>query len=178
MKPRQSSLLCRVLFSALTAISALDFPSEAVASPLLEHIGSNDPTTEGWTLLGDNYGSPVTNDLGTGLDAWSIQAAPYQNQYRAFPSMAEAAEANTLGWQLTARLRLLHIPDGLDNGVSVEYLSETSRFDMIFGSNSNGDPIVQLWNGEPLRYGQGFGPLFTLEGGAAATTSTTWHSIH
>lgn len=150
--------------SKLPALLLAAAVAPAMAATVFQHTGSTDPTTEGWAVLGPGTAvtsGPLANDNGTGLAAWFVNDASTAEgsalQYRAFPTAAQAADALAFGWQLTANLRVVNVPDTADDSVSVEYLAGTHRFDMRFGSQADGDPIVNFPGG----------PTFALEGGGS-----------
>ena len=131
------------------------------ANTLVSHIGSNNPLGEGFSNP-QNSGNvtigALANDQGRG--AWSIdsQGASFYYNYRLSPT-AEAA-VNLQGWILTMQLRLVDIPDTADFGVYADYASSVGIFQMGFGTQPDGDPIVQLiTDSSPL--------IFSLEGGGS-----------
>ncbi len=89
---------------------------------LFQHLGSNDPTTENWIDTDAVTGSlgvqagPVTNDAGTGLDAWSFA---YQNvaNYRYYTANTItvgqlAQNAVNSGWVFTTDFRMVSYTPG------------------------------------------------------------------
>jgi len=137
------------------------------------HSGQADPVTEGWTA---SAGSPpsgisvgaITNDGGSGFDAWFVDdnstGGGSSFFYSQTPTAAQLSQASTQGWKLTARLRVTDIDDSPGTGsVFVQYGNGTTVFDMVFGSDSDGDPIVVLDDGT-VSGGEIQGPSFTSEG--------------
>ena len=119
------------------------------AGPILfEHVGNTDPTTEGWAELSFNglTVGPVTNDQGSGLDAWSVDDNGGQfGLYNQVPTTAQIAEAGADGWFLRSRHRVVNIPDANDFSIDVGYRNGTSIYSMAFGSTADGDPTVRLF---------------------------------
>lgn len=134
----------------------------------VKHVGSSDPTTQGWTQGGGGAGTsagPLINDAGSGLDAWFVDDSSTSGGlgYAALLSAPEVDLANTLGWSLTTTLR---IPNALETAAVSPFLlyaNGTTRWQMAFGSDAEGDPLVLLMDG-----GGSFpnftGASFTLEG--------------
>ena len=129
-----------------------------------DHGGSSDPTIQGWTeITGSGVTqSPVSNDLGSGIDAWAVDddsAAPGSPVgYTITPSDSQIQAANLSGWTLTARLRVVDANDPVGSSPSVSYADGSTRWEMNFGTQADGDPIVELVDGTPS------GPTFVLEG--------------
>ena len=125
------------------------------------HEGSADPTTEGWALFGGGGGiteEPITGDAIGGLDAWNINdtstASGTLRSYEVKPTFEQMQRAAEEGWILGLNLRVVDSPDAVDASVYAEYASNVNgldkRFSIIFGSDSNGDPIVELYGDERL----------------------------
>ena len=135
-----------------------------VAQTIIEHIGNSDPVTEGWTKVGPFVGGvvagPITNDLGSGYDAWFVddnsRASGSIQSYRIIPTDAQIADGNSEGWRLSGRLRVVDHNDGVDFSVNLNYDDGALLWALRFGSEADGDPIVQLYQG----------PIITVEGGA------------
>lgn len=88
----------------------------AHAQVLFNHAGASDPASEGWTHQQGGSGTavgPIINDLGTGLDAWSVSSSSSTgiSFYRQTLTTAQIQQANQLGWSLSANLRITTIPD-------------------------------------------------------------------
>ncbi len=115
------------------------------------HDGATDPTTEGWL-----YGSapinasvgPVSNDQGTGIDAWFIDdnssALGSGGGYSASPTAAQIAEGNSQGWTLSTTVRATDIADGPNGSPMAYYRDGNKTWQMHFGSEADGDPVVLL----------------------------------
>lgn len=119
---------------------------------LFLHTGKTDPNTEGWTPSWEIAGEfgPLTNDAGSGFDAWftddnSSITLDSGAAYRQVPTASQIAQGSAFGWMLTTRMRVVDIPDTLGPfGVSnvVLYRDGTRSWQMRFGSQDDGDPIV------------------------------------
>jgi len=131
------------------------------------HYGDTVPTDEGWTrhmpssvLNGIpneiDLDEPVHSDVGYGgLPAWKIaNTTDYgTGNYNVVPSLAVLAEAKSLGWKLTAKLRVAQ--PGLSNPNDPSMLVELGgsgapndydgRFSMVFGSDASGNALVAGW---------------------------------
>ena len=122
---------------------------------LRQHVGTANPTTEGFTSDGTPIGSAVNNDTGSGLGSWRIQSpSPTSGAYSSPLSAAEKQSAMTRGWKITARLRV----ETGDTFVDLDFLGFGNRFDIHLHRDTNGDTVVQLGTTIlPLT-----GPSFTL----------------
>jgi hypothetical protein len=110
------------------------------------HVGATDPLTEGFG--GGQIGTPVSNDGGTGLDAWRIASANGGGDYYASALTAgEMQAALTRGWKLTARMRL---ESGAGYAV-VDFQGAGPRFQIALIKDANGDTVVRLpTSGDPF----------------------------
>ncbi len=147
----------RLLASLLILTSVLTGQSAVV----FNHSGNANPTTEGWSEIGAGIGvttGPVTNDLGTGLDSWFVRDTSVVTnsaiQYVATPSPTIHVQAATLGWTLSANVRMVESSVGSFGGMFADYLTDTVAFTMFFDREPDGDPRVLL-------YGHG---SYTLDG--------------
>lgn len=146
-----SSLLASALLITLGATRAL------AAGVQFEHVGSADPVTEGWsatvTGLGVSIG-PVTNDLGLGIDAWSVAdsstvVSPNSTkQYQVFPDPAQIAEASSKGWRLSTTIRMLAGNFGSFESIITLYQDGTTSWGLRFDAELDGDPVVTLTDGQ------------------------------
>lgn len=144
------------------ALLALVFLSGVTASQgalIASHTGSNDPTTEGFLLSNNTaVAGPITGDLGK--SAWAVDSAGGYYNHRFQMDAAAETDANTNGWNLTMTLRLVDIPDAMDFGVYADYASSAGIFQIGFGTQADGDPIIGL------NTDSGF-TTFAFEGGGA-----------
>lgn len=117
----------------------------ANAGIIFSHYGNTDPTTEGWTQAanGATFG-PVTNDGG--VNAWNVTDSGVNTGggYVVVPNAAQVANGNSLGWVLRANLRVLGATMGLHEDMMVLYRDGVTSWDVRFGLQSDGDPIVYL----------------------------------
>ena len=112
---------------------------------LAGHFGTNNPTTEGYTLSsgGTPSLSPVT-DLG--MDAWSIglntdvDLAGYEKQFNAQEQMLLGSG----GWELSLTLRILEPFRARNGGTFAIFYTGTQYFFLTFGAQSDGDPALRL----------------------------------
>lgn len=139
-------------FAILIAALALLAPitHAARAEIIIDHTGNLNPATEGWnsflfTPIGSNAGA-ITNDNGN--DAWQIgKTDPFASggyQYALTSDDLENGPAHLLPWAVTVDLRVVNTNDTPDYAVSVLFSVGTKRFDMVFGDQADGDPIVSL----------------------------------
>ena len=127
------------------------------AEVILHHSGASNPTSEGWTLnkQSENVSaSAVINDLGTGIDGWSIDDFSTETDVLTYtgnitPEQQGRIDAN--GWKLSILVRVIDLPtlpDGSaasDNSIAVELRTgNASRdFDLVLGYEVNdGNPAI------------------------------------
>jgi hypothetical protein len=148
----------RYRYCLLAALPAAFFLHFADAQVVVQHLGANDPKTEGFQLKVVNppWGNyvllgPVLDDLGR--DAWSIKpdwiqpgAGAYAN-YTYSLSSQQQQDALTYGWVMSATLRLVE-----DGPQSLTFYTGTEFFRLIF----------RKWNGVPMVGTSGSG-AFLLE---------------
>src|ERR1051325_6864825 len=86
----------------LAAVAVLGLSGLARADVLIDHTGNNDPVDEGWDVIRDFGASaaPVTNDNGTGLNAWQISKSisSQEKGYEYVLTTGEASAASSFGW--------------------------------------------------------------------------------
>lgn len=150
---------------------AVSFFGVTYASAQIEfqHLGITHPAAEGWEVIGPGPATSagaVTNDLGFGIDAWNVNDSSSVNGsnlgYRRNPTDAQVARAGTVGWRLSAYVRVVRPSDAPDSSAIVEYSNGARTFSMDFGSDADGDPRVVLRTG--FAGAVTLGPSFTLEG--------------
>ncbi len=138
---RLRPFVARAFIAALLALAA---PGSARAETIVaEHLGRNDPTTEGWTFTnGGAIVTGLTNPGGFGLDAWEVSkqnpATQSNTTYRLELTPAQVADASLFGWTLRTRLRLpaATAPDPIDPNVTVILQGFGGRsYNMDFGSS-------------------------------------------
>ena len=120
------------------------------ADEVFSHIGASDPIANDWLDGGFGTGvtvSPVVNDLGLGIDAWSIEdgsSAPGSAvQYRQVPSAEVNDEAAALGWSAKIIMRFLDA-SGSANPMFFQYRNNTDQFTLLFDMESDLDPTVSF----------------------------------
>lgn len=145
-------LIAALLLAALTNVGA----DEAV----VRHEGGTDPRTEGFSFAdGLPTGSvgTVTDDHG-GHDAVFIDDNGQGESNYVFDLGATATLRRKVhrgrfnGWVLRTRLRVAEADDNLDTGVRVEFSDGETRWQLRFGSDETGRPVVGLGQhgSEPL----------------------------
>jgi hypothetical protein len=148
--------MIRILIAVLVIALCLTFQNVNAELIIFQHTGNLDPQTTGWNVVGlggSVSDTPVTNDLGLGIDAWSVNDMSTGStsiwQYEKYPNSTIVNSANTNGWSLKSRLRVVNVPDGVDSSVYFEYATATHRWYLVFGSQADGDPIVRLVTNQP-----------------------------
>jgi hypothetical protein len=135
-----------VLIWAAAILCALT--TTVASASVIEHTGSNQPDAgEGWELYnyyGGSVAFPITND--DGHDAWAVQKtdAGQELVYSYQLTSDQATQAQSLGWNVDAVLRVVDVDDDPDFAVSVHFAVGATRYDMAFGSTAQSDPIVML----------------------------------
>ena len=109
------------------------------------HSGYNDPTMEGFSLmLASASVGAVTNDLG--FDAWTtaVPANGLYAFYREALTSQQTAQLSGQNWTLSLTLRVAAVDP--NERSSVIFGSGSHEYDIFFGAQSNGDPIVSVGN--------------------------------
>ena len=119
------------------------------------HQGSSHPLlSEGWqlkrTFSGVNMG-PITNDLGLGINAWTIQdkGTPSADGILGIQLTGQQlAMAAVSDWKLSSTLRVVSGPPssspGDDAVIHVAVHFHERRYSMVFGQESTGLPWIGL----------------------------------
>lgn len=158
----------RLLHSLVLSMIACCGTSEAAL--IVEHVGSSDPTTEGWTALPGGGGGvsvgPI-NDGGT--PAWFVDdnstAINTIFLYEHTIPPADIAVGNSLGWTLSATLRVASDEAlSVDGSPVVTYRDGVNGWQMSFGLNASGDTVVRLYTGSTT------GPVHTIAGNSTYNT--------
>ncbi|MFC2173815.1 hypothetical protein ACFLU6_14480 [Acidobacteriota bacterium] len=124
-----------------------------MAELVIEHIGKKDPEEEGWAFhkakntdsCGGKYG-PI-DDSGT--EAWTMDddatCSGSAFMYERSPTEGQNKRALENGWILSVKIRIVDIPDPVDT-IIAQYWHGGTHIDyvMVFGSERDGDPIVQV----------------------------------
>jgi hypothetical protein len=170
----------RLQILSVTLLLLMVCSSPLSAAVLFEHTGSTDPTTEGWSIGGSGtpgsngvYTGPITNDAGSGMDAWYVNdtatfGGSNQSYYGSLTS-DQVTQASTNGWTLSTTIR---IPDASETAAYAPfalYRDGVRSWDVAFGSTSGGDPIVKLITGG--LHPNYNGPSYTLQG-----VGSTYHT--
>ena len=105
---------------------------------------------------------PITGDMG--FDAWQVDdnsTVRFANGGYVYElSATELETALSNGFRLTTRLRVVDIPDAVEGSIFVTLSTGSTWWQMVFGSDDDGDPIVTLIDQANPRLGRSF----TLEG--------------
>jgi hypothetical protein len=128
-------------------------------------LGADPATQDGYlTQPGNQFWSPLDTDTGAGINdggtpAWQLITDTDSGSWRITPvTAADIALGNTIGWTLTARLRVPNPGyDVNDNNIEVHYGDGVKYWPMRFGSENDGDQVVRLFNGAT-------NPTYTLQG--------------
>ena len=164
-------------YGATRQINGIAFvPLPASTVTYISHQGATEPLMEGWSNVyydGNNILTsgnvspgvvvdPVTGDMG--FNAWQVDdnsTASFTNGGYAYElSATELETALSNGFRLTTRLRVVDTLDAVEGSISVHLSTGSTRWQMLFGSDDNGDPTVTLADEANSK----LGPSFTLEG--------------
>jgi len=144
-----------------SAILLIAITSAAHGDLVVSHYGATNPEAEGWNKTGSSTGivtGAVTNDLGLGIDAWSIDDDSTTNSSLIYTAVMSAENASLVvqnGWKLKVKIRVIDIPttpvgDSPDANsiiVKVRPGSGGKEFDLVIGYEVNdGQPSI-LVNG-------------------------------
>lgn len=149
---------------ALIAVTA----SISQASIVVQHLGANDPATEGWSFVGG--GSLVTvggltDDAGSGLDAWYINDASDDNsgnEYGLYLNPFTTVQKTDLlanDWIATAKIRIGQTNDFPGGAVffDVNLGDGNRRFYVYIGTEAGGDPNWTIDSGATVNTINGLG---------------------
>jgi hypothetical protein len=147
----------------LTMLAINAAPQLMQGAVIFQHSGAADPNSEGWaggpvgTLMSEG---PIINDNGSGFDAWFTDdnndfSMNVQNSiaFVQTPTAGQITQGNAIGWRLAARLRVVDStttpnPFALfGSSVHLGYDQANRRYDLNFGVDANGEPIVKLVTG-------------------------------
>lgn len=134
-------------------------PSANAATLLFSHTGAANPTTEGWTFGGTVQTGAITNDQGSGVDAWRVyeQGGTNSGTYNRTLTTSQLSEALLTGWTLDATIRFVP-PDPLaasgpsnnawctlliDEGVA----GKRELYGLYFGNDAEGNTLVRPYGG-------------------------------
>ena len=136
----------------------------AYGAMIITHSGATDPTTEGWVPDVGGIALPVggvINDLGLGLDAWKVDDNTTASGTNAAYNGASALTTAHLvdmadplkGWVMSGNIRVDDLvangynetPDGGPSfQVDLSYTEHREYYNLNLGSDSSGNPIVNL----------------------------------
>jgi hypothetical protein len=158
-----------------TVLLVLGAAGHVNAETIFAHYGNTNPTTEGW-IFGYGTGGVYVNFVNDVTTTPTTPAVWIEDQSSASGSTAwyiqdpsSVMDQAAYGWTLRANLSLgtgyvytggtipfdvspTSAPDQVDASVFVEYANTTTRYSLIFGAAEDGDPYVQLWDGNVTAY--------------------------
>ena len=154
--------------------------SIGAAEIVAEHHGAANPTTEGWNIGGSGgigvVVGPLVNDAGSGLDAWFVNDTSSVGgsnlSYFQLLTGDQVNQATTQGWSLTTTIRIPDPSDAAELSPFLAYVDGNIAWQVAFGSDADGDPIVLLRD----TLGLFTGPRFTLQG--AGSTYHTYAMVY
>jgi len=137
-------------------------PDPQPSDPIISHLGTNDPLSEGWTL--SQQGTQITtakifDDQGSGVDAWSLDDNSIHSgdhhYYRYDFSLLQQRYLFENGWKLTLRIRVADLPttpdgaEAAENSIAVEIKTgpESRDFDLVIGYDTSDGVTSIITNG-------------------------------
>ena len=132
------------------AILVVTHAGTTTAQVLYSNMGSADPSSNGRTaeIGSGNTAGPLLDDNGTGVDSWFTDDAgtnsDSRSSYKAVPTAPELELLSTQGWTLSALLRLPNPSDNIDGSPVLVFRNGTRSYDLYFGTQPDGDPVVHL----------------------------------
>jgi hypothetical protein len=156
-----------IICLALTAMLPL-----SGSAAIIQHVGSNDPTTESWIKVQvgiSDTSSAAVNDGGT--PAWNIQDLNPSGDYLYYHHALAAADFNDpAGWTYTARVRslqnLVSLPDGAGVGFGVGDSSDYFMLNIVSTDPTTANNGIWLFTGDPFNFIQ----LYAMD------TKTAYHT--
>jgi hypothetical protein len=145
-------------YCVLTVALVLGVMSTSHAAVLIDHNGSTDPTTEGWSFFtsGPAAATGPINDAGTNAWFTDDNNSSALGGYALNITPSQALDARTNGWVMRTTAREAD-PNANYSSTAIEFRDGVSAFQVRIGSDSVGDPVV--WAGSSS---------YTLIGGAGA----------
>jgi len=142
MKQNQSG--CRLWTIGATFVCALAFSTPSFGIVIVEHSGTNNPTSEGFTFVGGlgTFSTGPTNDNGTA--AWNITTDPTAfAAYEHNLTPGDLALVTNLSRTFTVRLRILSDEvAGADRNIAADVDFGGTAYVMQFGIDSSGNFVV------------------------------------
>jgi hypothetical protein len=125
----------------LTALALAALLQVVHAQIIVQHIGANDPRTEGFVrtnFVGKTEVGPVFDDFGR--DAWMIKLTSVSDHvyYTHYLTPQQTAEAMTYGWELSVTVRFLAMPPS----TALNFQTGNEGFTMDFRSGPAGELAV------------------------------------
>jgi len=145
---------------------AMSLVASAGHAAIALHTGQTDPVTEGWTKFRpfssvDTF--PVADDLGLGIDAWSIDdnagfgPPGHDGVYGQLLTPGQISTVESLGWRYGVRMRIVDSELGVTHdSIMASVIDSTHTYTMQFGRTATGKPLVMVTTGEDV------GPTFEV----------------
>jgi len=126
-------------FGALAGALFLCFAQAASATVFVQHSGSTNPGTEGFTndVSGPVYGSPVLSP-----PAWNMTGSWNTNYNQFLLTAAQSAALWSETWTLTAIMQNLSTGSGFGSGIYADVLVANQRFDIDLSADGAGDQVL------------------------------------
>ncbi len=159
----------RRLFRPLVLAIAIGC-STCRADLIVQHLGTTDPTTEGWTEIPGNGGGVAVGPIDDGgMPAWFADDNSTESGstfiYEQIISAADIEQGNSVGWTLNTTLRVASDEElSFDGSPFLTYIDGTTAWRMYFGLNEVGDTFVRLYTSPTT------GPVHTIAGNATYNT--------
>jgi len=139
-----------------------------------QHLGSADPTTEGFSL--STFGNPQVGPVTNAMKAWSVRVSNSDGAgYYQYLTPQEQTELGGADWTLSLTTQIIFA--NLGEVVAVFYTG-SQLFGLGFGTNSRGDPVVQSESvGQPTYTVSGVGSSYNnyqLIYDAGTGTASLW----
>ena len=132
----------------------ITLPSHGESRIVATYRGPKNPTEHGWRLVKSESTQDSTGARGLEESggAWRVHKTRADHNslfcYHAEPASYDAqavADAESKGWILTAKLRI--IASSGEHGQGIELGTSTTRYAISFGRTDQGDPIVYFYSG-------------------------------
>lgn len=126
----------------------------AANAAIVLHSGANDPTTEGWTFdvldAGNISTGGITNDNGSGFDAWYVNDNSPTGYGLYYKSLSPSDQTTLTGndWVGSLRLRMTgpNLPESGEVAFNMDLGPGNKRFLVYFGTNASSDTKYQFYD--------------------------------
>ncbi len=144
-KKKMKNVSIRKLTRSFAIGISLLVASAVHADVIIEHLGSTDPTTEGWGTLGTGTEMGYPDNINS---AWTLDddSTTASRAYYYAPTLQEQTDVNTFGWNLSVTLQVTDVDNAPDYTRYVDYVDNINgvRWGLNFGSDASGNVIVSL----------------------------------